>query len=158
VVSKRQKKRHYGRPTVGTDASVPVLDRGLLEELSGCFMGTRQTARIPPDDLKRFAAAIRQNREQLLKDWSDAVRSLPAAQPLDTPTLTDLIPSLLDRLADALAHGHTESILTLQLEDSPQLHGSQRLRAGFDIVEVVAEYNILRELLHSVAERQGIEI
>jgi two-component system phosphate regulon sensor histidine kinase PhoR len=121
-------------------------------------MGRQQTARIPPDDLKRFAGAIRRHREQLLRDWRDAVRRLPAAQPLDTPTLNNHIPRLLDQLADALGDGHTESILTLQLQDSPQIHGSQRLRAGFDIVEVVAEYNILRELLHGVADREGIEM
>jgi signal transduction histidine kinase len=54
--------------------------------------------------------------------------------------------------------GHTESVLDLELEDSPQIHGSQRLRAGFDIVEVVAEYNILREILHGLALREHIEM
>src|SRR5207245_8442595 len=42
--------------------------------------------------------------------------------------------------------------------DSPKVHGGLRLRAGFDIVEVVAEYNILRELLANLAERQNVDI
>jgi two-component system, OmpR family, phosphate regulon sensor histidine kinase PhoR len=120
-------------------------------------MGRRQSVRLPPpDDLNEFADAIRRHREQLLKDWANEVKGLPAARGLDKPTLRDHIPPLLDELATALAQGHTESILTLHLADSPQVHGAQRLRAGFDIVEVVAEYNILRELLYSAAQREGI--
>jgi signal transduction histidine kinase len=49
-------------------------------------------------------------------------------------------------------------VLDLQLHDSPKIHGGLRLRAGFDILEVVAEYNILRELLSNIAERQSIDI
>ena len=44
------------------------------------------------------------------------------------------------------------------MHDSPKIHGGQRLRAGFDIVEVVAEYNILRELLSSLAEKEHVDI
>src|SRR5207237_5635271 len=56
-----------------------------------------------------------------------------------------------------LTAGGTESVLDLQLHDSPKIHGGLRLRAGFDIVEVVAEYNILRELLSNIAERQNVD-
>lgn len=48
--------------------------------------------------------------------------------------------------------------MDLHLEHSPEIHGSQRLRAGFDIVEVVAEYNILREVLYGLAQRECIDI
>jgi signal transduction histidine kinase len=54
--------------------------------------------------------------------------------------------------------GGTESVLDLQLHDSPKIHGGLRLRAGFDVVEVVAEYNILRDLISSLAERENIDI
>ena len=122
-------------------------------------MGKRQVATFPhPDDLKRFAAAVHRSHAWLLQEWREQVRRLPTAQNLDTPTLNDHIPQLLDQLASALAAGHIESVLDLQLENSPQIHGSQRLRAGFDIVEVVAEYNILREMLHRLADREGIDI
>ena len=86
------------------------------------------------------------------------VSRLPAAQNLDIPTLNDHIPHLFDELALALTAGDTESLLDLQLHDSPKIHGGLRLRAGFDIVEVVAEYNILRELLSCLAEKEGVEI
>jgi two-component system, OmpR family, phosphate regulon sensor histidine kinase PhoR len=122
-------------------------------------MSTGQVSRIPPsDDLKRFAEIIHQRRERLLEKWRSEVRRLPTAQNMDAPTLNDHIPSVLDQLASALIAGETESVLDLQLEDSPQIHGTQRLRAGFDIVEVVAEYNILREILQGVAAEDGIDL
>lgn len=120
-------------------------------------MGNKGFAKLPPQaDLERFADAIRRNRSQLLQEWRLQVRRLPAAQKLDIPTLNDHIPPLLDQLASALAAGHTESILELELEDNPRIHGTERLRAGFDIVEVVAEYNILREILQELAGREAI--
>jgi two-component system, OmpR family, phosphate regulon sensor histidine kinase PhoR len=122
-------------------------------------MGIGRGARIPPfDDLKRFAEIIHRRHGRLLEEWRSEVRRLPTARNMDAPTLNDHIPPLLDQLASALMTGHTESVLDLQLEQSPQIHGTQRLRAGFDIVEVVAEYNILREILHGVAEEDGIDL
>lgn len=111
-----------------------------------------------PKDLLNFAKLIREKREELLREWRKDVRRLPAAKNLDTPTLDDHIPPLLDELADAMKAGNFESVLDMELDQHPRLHGRQRLRAGFDIVEVVAEYNILRELLQALAERNGIDI
>src|SRR5215475_11964594 len=107
-------------------------------------------------NLLDFAKLIEDKREELLTEWRRDVRRLPAAKNLDTPTPDDHVPPLLDELASALKAGMFESILDLQLEQNPRIHGTQRLRAGFDIVEVVAEYNILRELLQSLAERNAI--
>ena len=86
------------------------------------------------------------------------VRRLPAAHDLDVPTLNDHIPELLGELTEALKAGHTESVLDIELAETPKIHGAQRLRDGFDIVEVVAEYNILKETLLSIAETEGIDI
>jgi signal transduction histidine kinase len=122
-------------------------------------VGTRHFRKVPyEDELKRFARAIHDNREELLNQWRIEVRRLLTALKLDVPTLNDHIPPLLEQLASALATGEKESVLDLQLEHSPEIHGSQRLRAGFDIVEVVAEYNILREVLHGLAQRESIDI
>src|SRR5215471_19783396 len=110
-------------------------------------MSERETGPTINSELARFAELIQRQRGPLLRRWRENVRRLPAAQGIDIPTLNDHIPPLLDELASALLTGHSDSLLDLQLENSPRLHGSQRLRCGFDIVEVVAEYNILRELL-----------
>lgn len=118
-----------------------------------------QVARIPPsDDLKRFAETIQQRRGELLEKWRSEVCRLPTAQNMDAPTLNDHLPLLLNQLAAALVAGETESVLDLHLEGSPQIHGTQRLRDGFDIVEVVAEYNILREILHGAVEEHGVKL
>jgi two-component system, OmpR family, phosphate regulon sensor histidine kinase PhoR len=118
-----------------------------------------QRSRIrAPHHLKEFAEMVHQHRDELLQEWRRKVSLLPAAQNLDTPTLNDHIPHLFDELTVALTAGDTESVLDLQLHDSPKIHGGLRLRAGFDIVEVVAEYNILRELLSSLAERESLDI
>ena len=121
-------------------------------------MPRRSRASGPASHLNEFAEMVRQHRDKLLEEWRRKVSLLPAAQNLDTPTLNDHIPYLFDELVVALTAGDTESVLDLQLHDSPKIHGGLRLRAGFDIVEVVAEYNILRELLSSLAEKEGLDI
>jgi signal transduction histidine kinase len=114
--------------------------------------------RPPNDNLQKLAQLIQHNRERLLQVWRTQVRRLPAARDLDVPTLNDHIPELLDELTGALKEGHTESVLDIELADGPKIHGAQRLRDGFDIVEVVAEYNILKETLLSIAESEAIDI
>jgi two-component system phosphate regulon sensor histidine kinase PhoR len=122
------------------------------------FMSRRNPKESVCGTVDRFAALIQEHRDELLGEWREKVRRLPAARDLDTPTLNDHIPHLLEELALALTSGETESVLDLQLNDSPKIHGGLRLRAGFDIVEVVAEYNILRELLSVLAERENVDI
>jgi two-component system, OmpR family, phosphate regulon sensor histidine kinase PhoR len=112
----------------------------------------------PSVELEKFARIVQEQRDELLRDWREKVRHLPSAQNLDNPTLNDHIPHLLDELTRALAAGKAASLLELQLEDSPRIHGGLRLRAGFDIVEVVAEYNILRELLLVLGAKEGVDI
>src|SRR5262245_27634626 len=110
------------------------------------------------DNLRRLAELIQHDRERLVQIWRTEVRRLPSARELDVRTLNDHIPELLGELAAALKVGHVESVLSLQLAESPKIHGAQRLRDGFDIVEVVAEYNILKETLHSIADSEGIDV
>ena len=121
-------------------------------------MAQRNERSSPNGHLDKFARIIQEHRDELLKEWRERVRLLPAARNLDIPTLNNHIPHLFDELTQDLMSGGTESLLDLQLHDSPKIHGGLRLRAGFDIVEVVAEYNILRELLSNIAERQNVDL
>jgi two-component system, OmpR family, phosphate regulon sensor histidine kinase PhoR len=107
-------------------------------------------------DLSRLAATIRRERDVLLSRWREQVRQLPSAKHLDTPTLNDHVPALLDELAMALESVSDESIPETLLAGSPPMHGIQRFQDGFDIVEVVAEYNILRGCIHDLAESEGV--
>jgi len=108
--------------------------------------------------LRKVAELIQRDSGRLLQIWRTEVRRLPAARDLDVPTLNDHIPELLAELTAALKAGHTESVLDIELAEGPKIHGAQRLRDGFDIVEVVAEYNILKETLHAIADSEGIDV
>src|SRR5678816_867701 len=88
----------------------------------------------------------------------DRVRSLPAAQHLDTPTLNDHVPQLIEELAAALQARSGETIPEALGEASPPAHGLQRMADGYDIEEVVAEYNILRGCVHDLAQANGLTL
>jgi len=101
---------------------------------------------------------IRQERDGLLSTWRQQVKQLPSAQHLDTPTLNDHIPGLLEELAEALRSRSEQTIPEALAEGSPPVHGSERFREGYDIEEVVAEYNILRGCIHDLAENNGLSL
>jgi two-component system phosphate regulon sensor histidine kinase PhoR len=112
----------------------------------------------PLVDLPRIGALIRANREALLVNWRAQVRALPTAKHMDTPTLTDHIPILVDELAVAFETSSDAKIeVSLKLGSSPA-HGSQRVLDGFNIGEVVAEYNILRGCVHDLVVDSGLSL
>jgi two-component system phosphate regulon sensor histidine kinase PhoR len=108
--------------------------------------------------LDRLAALIKGERAGLLSRWREQVRLLPSAKHLDTPTLNDHVPPLLDELATALRSVTDKTIPEALVEGSPPVHGLQRYQDGFDIVEVVAEYNILRGCIHDLAESHHLSL
>ncbi len=108
--------------------------------------------------LDELAALIQRERAALLSRWREQVRTLPSAQGLDTPTLNDHVPALLDELSEALRMVADQPIAQALLEGSSPAHGMERYQTGFDIVEVVAEYSILRGCIHDLAEKNGIAV
>lgn len=108
------------------------------------------------DNLRVLARLIKQQRATLLEQWRNQVRRLPSAQGLDNPTLNDHIPSLLDELADALESNANQTIPEALSDNTPRIHGLQRLNVAFEIEEVVAEYNILRGCIHDLAEENDV--
>jgi two-component system, OmpR family, phosphate regulon sensor histidine kinase PhoR len=108
-------------------------------------------------NLRQLATAILDERELVLLRWREQVRSLPSARKLDAPTLNDHIPGWISEFA--------ASLLTISempedgtAPSSPLAHGLQRFEDGFDIEEVVSEYNILRDCVHELAERHAVDI
>jgi two-component system phosphate regulon sensor histidine kinase PhoR len=106
----------------------------------------------------QLAACVAGNRTQLLAQWREQVKQLAAAKHLDTPTLNDHIPQLLEELCRALRLQTDETIPEALRGGSPPAHGLQRLQDGYDLEEVVAEYNILRGCLHDLADRAGLSL
>jgi len=110
------------------------------------------------NSLSELAALIRQQRDALLSTWRQQVKQLPSARNLDTPTLNDHIPQLVDELADALESRSDRTIPEALAKGSPPVHGLVRFREGYDIEEVVTEYNILRGCVHDLAKNHGFSL
>lgn len=113
---------------------------------------------LATNDLDKLATLIVLERDSLLSRWREQLRQLPSARHLDLPTLNDHIPKFLEELATALKSGSDETISEALRDGSPPAHGSQRFEDGFDIVEVVAEYNILRGCLHDLADSGDLNL
>ena len=109
------------------------------------------------ENLDKLAAFIRQERDALLAEWRREVRQLPVARHLDVPTLNDHLPELLEELACELEASSDETMIE-GLKECPVIHGLERLRTGFDVEEVVAEYNALRSVIQNLAERHGLSL
>jgi signal transduction histidine kinase len=109
------------------------------------------------DNLQGFAALIRNKDEEILAQWRREVSRLPSAANLDAPTINDQVPQLLENLAEALLKVQQPDVET-QTETISAEHGLLRWQAGFDITEVVAEYNILRGCLQDAAEKDDLSL
>ena len=110
------------------------------------------------ENLNKLAALIRRESDALLAEWRREVRQLPVAQHLDVPTLNDHLPELLEELGGELEASSDETMIEAGLKECPVVHGLERLRIGFDIEEVVAEYNALRSIIQNLAERHGLSL
>lgn len=93
----------------------------------------------------------------MLARWRTQLRKLDSAKNLDQPTLNDHIPILLQELATAFRLSSSETIAEAH-SGTPPAHGLQRLADGFEIEEVVAEYNILRGCIHDLATEKNIAL
>jgi two-component system, OmpR family, phosphate regulon sensor histidine kinase PhoR len=109
----------------------------------------------PVNSLHQLGNALLHEHNMLLGRWRGQVRNLASAKHLDTPTLNDHIPAWLRNLADGLLAIPDDDP---QAAASPLAHGVQRFDDGFDIEEVVSEYNILRDCVYDLAEERGIEL
>lgn len=109
-------------------------------------------------NLEKLALLIRDKSDELLARWREQVRELPSARHLDTPTLNDDIPILIGELTYAFQMTTDEQKLKKLLEGTAPIHGLQRFEHDFDIVEVVAEYNILRSCIYDLAYDNGFKL
>jgi signal transduction histidine kinase len=108
------------------------------------------------NSLQQLGNALIREHDSLLARWRTQVRTLDSAKHLDTPTLTDHIPVWLQTFAESLlAMGEQDPA---EPAGSPIAHGIQRFDDGFDIEEVVSEYNILRNCVYDLSETSGIEL
>jgi two-component system, OmpR family, phosphate regulon sensor histidine kinase PhoR len=112
---------------------------------------------VSTENLHTLATLIRRERDALLSQWRQEVRRLSVAHNLDVPTLNDHIPDLLEELADELEAYDDESMIG-ELKKNSVIHGLDRLRLGFDVEEVVGEYNALRGVIQDLIERHDLSL
>jgi two-component system phosphate regulon sensor histidine kinase PhoR len=109
------------------------------------------------NNLLTLAALLRKESGALLCDWRSEVRQLDVAKNLDVPTLNDHIPDLIEELAFELEACSDETMIE-GLKDNPVIHGLDRLELGFDVEEVVAEYNALRCVILNLIEAHDLQV
>ena len=92
-----------------------------------------------------------------MADWRSEVRKLPVARDLDIPTLNNHVPDLIEELASELEACSDETMIE-GLTDNPVIHGLDRLELGFDVEEVVGEYNALRGVILNLIEAHDLQV
>jgi len=102
--------------------------------------------------MTRLAVFIRANRQRILDEWLHVVSRLPSAHGLTQPTIADHIPELLDALAESIER---EDVTALPTKGLPSLHAALRVREGYDLRQVVAEYRALRRVIHEMYSSSG---
>ncbi len=108
--------------------------------------------------IDQLAGIILGERELILAQWRERARKLPSARNLDTPTLNDHMPAFIADLGEALKRHSGEEDIEAAVEDTPATHGVQRFEAGFDIEEIVAEYHLLRAVIHDRADNHRVPV
>src|ERR1051326_949401 len=109
-------------------------------------------------NLNRMSTSIRNHSAQIISDWASKVMMLSRARQLDRPALIDHMPALIDEIAETIRKNEELSIncASSNGNGTSEAHGSVRFQEGFDIVEVVAEYNALREVLCGFASDEDL--
>lgn len=97
----------------------------------------------------RLAKFIRQNREAILREWENFAAGLGSAPPdMKSAELRDHASGMLDYIVDALDASDMsraeQASAAVSGKTSAGAHGSDRLRLGFDVRDMVAEFRALR--------------
>lgn len=123
------------------------------------MIGCNRTSRTNEiNKLEKLAQLIDDRRVELLANWRALLKQLPSARHLDLPTLNDHIPGLLVELSNELRAKREQGVPRVSMGGTPPAHGLQRLEDGFEIEEVVTEYNILRGCIHDLAFAHGLDL
>src|SRR5262249_6594750 len=94
-------------------------------------------------NLVKLAELIRLQHDDLMQLWRNKVQQVPAVRNRDTPEAASHIAVLLDDVAAALLKGKKKPLVTVSLDEATEVHGLQRFHQGFNLIEVVADYNAL---------------
>ena len=88
---------------------------------------------------------LEKQRDQILAEWVGAAQTLAAGKGLTVPALVDGMPRALDRLIEGLCR--EEPFDRLGSAEISGHHAVERLRQGYELSQIVAEYSALRSIL-----------
>ncbi len=97
-------------------------------------------------------------RDEVFAEWEQRVRMLiPGADEVSHPVLLDTLPLFYGNIAEALSPGFDRENAASD-SSAATGHGSERARTtDYEAVEIVYEYQLLRDALLYVAGRHGIQ-
>lgn len=124
------------------------------------FTGARFATGALVNELIDLCALVAERRAQILERWTRRLSVEHADKDLSRAELRDHLPGFLDEVRTAL---RAEASADLEPQDGAENsasaeHGVQRLRAGFDLAEVVHEYELLTECILDEVEAVGRSI
>lgn len=112
-----------------------------------------------PQDFKLLAERLRARRPDLARQWLAAVAAEPriaSSARLRLPQLLDHIPKFLDQFFERIGGlGRREAVATSpEALANAQAHGEERWRAGYRLIEVLAEWRHLERVLAGAIESE----
>ena len=91
-----------------------------------------------------LAERIRTERDEIVAAWEAGVRTLASAARAPRPALVNRVPEFLDWLSGRLEQS---DLSDSGRDDFTHAHTVERVSQGYDLVEVVAEWALLRDCL-----------
>jgi PAS domain S-box-containing protein len=103
-----------------------------------------------------LSAFVRANRGALASRWEHAARALPPVRDLPQPALLDCVAPLIDEVANVA----DDLLAGREPNGSPEsrAHALDRIAAGHDIGEVVAELAVLRECVLDFVDEEAVPL
>lgn len=102
-------------------------------------------------------ALLERRRDALLSCWMERTKRHLAPGPLPPAELLDRMPAFVDQIIAALGPEPGAGGAG-QVKGDAAEHGSQRLRLGFDVAEVIREYGILHACVLEMARDAGLAL
>jgi len=103
-----------------------------------------------------LAELLRAKRSEIVERWLHRIGREHDGDDLPAAELRDHLPTFFDQLVNALSH-RTEPERAASTAAASQ-HGEQRLRVGFDVDEVVREYDLLGDTILETADAAGVAV
>src|SRR4051812_20108211 len=101
----------------------------------------------------RFSAFIRENLDAIVSNWEAFARTMPAARSMSNLALRDHCRDILLTIAADMDTAQTRAAQSLKsmdmappggsVDSAAETHGTLRHLAGFDLIQLVAEFRAM---------------